>query len=261
MNPLREDRARQTVVTVSLVVCIVGSMYGAGVFGPPAVADAAGGALAADATLLAPAGPAFAIWSLIYLGLAVYTVWQWFPAQAVAARHRRTGWLAAVSMLLNCVWLLTVRADQLWLSVVVILALAGVLGTIVARLADDGADSAADTWITDGTFGLYTGWVSVATCANITAVLVDAGLDPGRGAAEAWAAVVLAVVAVLAVVLARRTGGNLGIGLAMAWGLAWIAAGRLTDAPDSTLVGVLALVVALVALAVAANALLRSRSA
>ena len=56
-------------------------------------------ALAADATLLAPAGPAFSIWSIIYIGLAAYTIWQWFPANAVTERTRRTGWLIAVSML------------------------------------------------------------------------------------------------------------------------------------------------------------------
>ena len=252
MNALGQDRARQTTVTVSLVVCIVGSMYGAGVFGPPAVADAAGGALAADATLLAPGGPAFSIWSLVYLGLAVYTVWQWLPAQTGASRHRRTGWLAAASMLLNCAWLLTVRGDLLWLSVVVIVALVLVLGLVVARLADDPPGSRADAWITDGTFGLYTGWVAVATCANVTAVLVDAGVRPDRALAEAAALAVLAVVGVLALALARRTRGNVGIGLAMGWGLAWIAVGRLTDAPESTVVGAGALVVAVFALAVPA---------
>lgn len=40
--------------------------------------------------------------------------------------------------------------------------------------------AAPETIITDGTFGLYLGWVCVAACANATATLVDSGLNPGR---------------------------------------------------------------------------------
>ena len=85
------DVIRAVVVTVSEIACVAGSLLGAGVLGGPPVAQSAGGALAADATLIAPAGPAFAIWSVIYLGLAVYTVVQWLPGRLSAPLHRRIG--------------------------------------------------------------------------------------------------------------------------------------------------------------------------
>ena len=94
------DRLRQVGVTVAEVFCVVGTLVGVGVLGTR-VEESSGGALAADATLLAPAGPAFAIWTPIYLGLAAYTVWQWLPEQATDRRHRAIGWLAAASMVLN----------------------------------------------------------------------------------------------------------------------------------------------------------------
>ncbi|MHA7295500.1 hypothetical protein [Arthrobacter sp. HLT1-21] len=47
------DLYRQVAVTGSMMFCIVGSMVGVGVFGGTPIADAAGGALGSDATLLA----------------------------------------------------------------------------------------------------------------------------------------------------------------------------------------------------------------
>jgi hypothetical protein len=84
-GPTSSDRMRQVGVTVAEVLCIIGTLVGVGVIGTR-VEESSGGALAADATLIAPAGPAFQIWSLIYVGLAAYTVWQWLPANATISR-------------------------------------------------------------------------------------------------------------------------------------------------------------------------------
>lgn len=67
------------------------------------------------------------------------------------------------------------------------------------------------------------------------------------------AVLVIAVAASLAVYLARRLGGRWAIALAVAWGLGWVAVGRLTDAPASGLVGVAAAVGAVVALGAVAR--------
>ncbi len=100
--------------------------------------------------------------------------------------------------------------------------------------------------LVDGTYGLYLGWVSVATAANITATLVASGVNPAIGIAQWIAVLVVAVAAAIGVVLARTLGGRIGIAVAMAWGLSWIAVGRLTSEPASSLVGVAAIVAALV---------------
>ncbi|MEP6981024.1 MAG: TspO/MBR family protein [Nakamurella sp.] len=235
---MTSDRTRQITVTVSEIVCVFGTLLGVGVFGGTQVAQAAGGALSAQATLIAPGTQAFSIWSVIYLGLAAYTVWQWLPGQASAERHRRIGYLAAASMLLNAGWLLVVQAGWLWVSVIVIAALVGVLGMIVARLATSPPTSLADTVITDGTFGLYVGWVSVATAANVTATLKDAGVDPSKSVSEILTVAVLVVAAAIGVLLARVSRGNLGIGAAMVWGIGWIAIARATGELTSTVVSI-----------------------
>lgn len=246
---LPSDRRRQVGVTVAEVLCVLGTLVGVGALGGTPVQEAAGGALSADATLLAPAGPAFAIWTPVYVGLAAYTVWQWLPEQATDRRHRAVGWLAAASMLLNALWLLVVQAGWLWLSVAVIAALAATLGVLVLRLQANPSYGVAESVVTDGTFGLYLGWVAVATCANVTAALVAAGADLGDVGDALAAVAVLAVAAALGWFLAARLGGRWAVAAAMAWGLAWIGWGRLVGEPSAALVGLAALAAAVVVLA------------
>ena len=249
---LASDRLRQVGVTLAEVVCVVGTLVGVGVLGTP-VAESSSGALAADATLLAPAGPAFAIWTPIYLGLAGYTVWQWLPTQTREPRHRAIGWLAAASMVLNAGWLLVTQQGWIWASVVVMAALVVSLGLLVRRLEEHPSYGHGETVLVDGTFGLYLGWVTVAACANVTAALVASGVDPGGYAAQLAAVVVLAVAAGIGVLLARRLGGRWAVAVAMAWGLGWIAWGRLTDEPGSAVVALAAVVAAAVVLVAASR--------
>lgn len=249
-SPTSTDRARQLVTTASAVFMIIGTLFGIGVIGTR-VEESSGGSLSATATLLAPAVRAFSIWSVIYVGLIGYVVWQWLPANAASARARSIGWLAAVSMVLNAAWLLVTQVGQLWLSVVVIAALAVTLGLLMQRLTSLPVRSTdAAGWVervvVDGTFGLYLGWVSVATAANITATLVASGVNPDGIIAEVLAVVVIAVAAGLGVLFAAVLHGRIGVAAAMAWGLSWIAVGRLTDQPASTLTGIAAAVAALV---------------
>jgi len=237
------DRLRQLWVTGSEALCIYGTLLGTGVLGAR-VEESSGGRLAADATLLAPATTAFSIWSVIYLGLFAYTVWQWLPANRTSERARATGWLAGVSMLLNAAWLLVTQVGLIWLSVGVIVALLATLTVLVVRLVAVPATGVADRIILDGTFGAYLGWVTVATAANVAAAGVDSGWTLGPLADQVLAAAVLSVAAAIGVLLARTLGARIAIAAAQVWGLAWIAVGRLTTAPDSTVVGVAALVAA-----------------
>ncbi len=248
-QPDGADRLRQVTVTAAEVFCVVGTLVGVGVLGTR-VEESSGGALAADATRLAPAGPAFSIWSVIYLGLAAYTVWQWLPAQSTSPRLRATGWLAAASMVLNAGWLLVTQQGWIWASVGVIALLVVTLGVLVQRLADHPATSVTERIVVDVTFGFYLGWVTVATCANVTAALVDSGVDPGPAMADTAAVLVLGVATAILTVVARRLRGDWAVAAAASWGLAWIAVGRFTDEPASTATGVAALAAAGMVLAV-----------
>ncbi len=249
---MNHDRLRQTTVTLAAILCAVGTLVGTGVIGTP-VEQQSGGSLSDNATLVAPAGPAFSIWSVIYAGLAAYTIWQWAPALTASPRMRRIGWLAALSMVLNASWLLVTQQDWIWASVVVILALLATLLEIVRRLHLERPVSRADLIVTDGTFGLYLGWVSVATVANIAAALTDSDVTVGRTAEVLAAAAAVVAVTVAGIVLARSFGGRWAVTAAIAWGFAWVAFGRLNESPESATTAVVAIVGALVMLAATAR--------
>lgn len=232
--PTRADRIRQSTVAVSAVLALVGSFLGSGAAGGTQIADAAGGALSASSTPVAPDGPAFAIWSVIYTGLIAYAIWQFLPSQAARTRHRRLGYWAAASLLLNAAWILVVQAGLLALSVVVIALLLAVLARIFVLLRTTRTAGVVDAVVTDGTFGLYLGWVCVATVANVTAALVGAGT----------------VGALIGVALAVAGRGRLAPMLSLCWGLVWVAVGRFGGELVSVPAGIAALVAAGVVLVV-----------
>ncbi len=235
------DRIRPWVVLIALPVTLVAAALGSGLFGGMEVQASSSGALSDSATPLAPDGPAFSIWSLIYLGLAAYAIWQVLPSQRHDVRQRRIGWLAVASLVLNAAWILCAQAGLLPLTVVVILLLLAVLLAIFEQLRRSRPASLIETVVVDGTFGLYLGWVSVATVANISAWLADAGVRPA--AWELPAIGVLALVAIVAALLAIRYAGRVAPALAMVWGVAWIGVGRAIGEPGSASVAIAAAVV------------------
>lgn len=79
--------------------------------------------------------------------------------------------------MLNAAWILSIRFDLLWLSVPVIVVLLLVLVYAFGHCLAYPPKNVVDALVTDGTVGLYLGWVIVATAANVTAALVAAGFD------------------------------------------------------------------------------------
>lgn len=236
---------RRLLDTAALLLMGLGTLWGLGLLGNP-VERTAGGALSADATLLAPATPAFSIWSVIYLLLVAYVVWLWTPAGGASERARGLAWLPAASMVLNGAWLGITQAGWLRLSVLDIALLAVVVGLVMKRLAGRAASAPVERIALDVTFGLYLGWVAVATCANVTAAAVAQGIDLGSTGNQVAAVVVAAA---LGVVFARVLRAPVGVAAAMAWGLGWIAAGRLAEVPASLVVGAVAAAAAAVVVA------------
>lgn len=223
----RNDRLRQIVVLVSAILAIVGAFIGSGAAGGTPIAEASGGALSADATLVAPAGPAFAIWSVIYAGLVGYTIWQLLPAQAHAERHRRLGYPIALSLILNAAWILSVQFDLLWASVPIIVLLLLVLIWAFRLTLASRPSNLIDGILTDGTIGLYLGWVTIATVANVAAVLTAAGFTGFGISPDLWGVVLIAAAGVIGVCLALFDRGRLAPAASLCWGIAWVAVGRL----------------------------------
>lgn len=144
-------------------------------------------------TLFAPIGFTFAIWGVIYLLLGVYTVVQLVADSDVI--RKITPWFIAGN-LLNGIWIVAWHYEQLVVSALIIIALLITL-IQVNRVTTSGRTTLGSTLAVRVPFAVYFGWVTVATVANISAMLVQFGLGDGFGlSAEAWTIVIL-VVAVL----------------------------------------------------------------
>ena len=216
--------AMPVITLLGVAAAIVAAFVGSGALGGTPVAEAAGGALSADATPVAPAGSAFGIWSVIYLGLVAYALWQLTATARRSARQRALRPWALASVLLNAAWIWTVQLDQIAASVLVIAVLLGVLVRIMYLLGAPRTGGVVELVVTDGTFGLYLGWVSVATLANTFAWLAAEGVDPVTGVPLGLVGIVAAAGIGLATALLSR--GRVAPALATAWGLAWVAVGR-----------------------------------
>lgn len=171
-------------------------------------------------TAITPAGYAFSIWSVIYLGLIAFSIYQALPSQADNARFARIRSLYIANCAANCLWIYLWHYDLIALS---ILAMLGILGTLILinlNLRD--SRSAAEIWIAKVPFNLYFGWVSVATILNASIVLVFLGFQTPATLTAILAAVLFAVAAFLAFVI-RRNFDFPFYALAIAWALTAIA--------------------------------------
>ena len=242
IRPHTRDTVRQVVVIVSAAIAIVGSFIGSGAAGGTPIQDAAGGALAADATPVAPGGGAFGIWSVIYLGLVAYAIWQALPPQRSDPRQRALGYPIAASLILNAAWILSIQFDLLALSIPVIAALLAVLVRAFLITLRSRPKNLIETIVVDGTVGLYLGWVSIATAANVAAGLVAAGFDGFGLNQDAWAVVVVIVAGAVGVLTAIRGRGRFAPAVSLAWGLGWVAIARLTGELLSTPTAVAAII-------------------
>lgn len=235
---MSRDTVRQITVAAGAAIAIIGAAWGSGAFGGTKIAEAADGALASDATLLAPATPAFAIWTAIYALLALFAIVQALPSRADDSRYREIAWWVLASGLLNAAWIAVVQAGWIAASVLLLAAIVATLVVVALRLDAQPRGGALDTAATEVPVGLYLGWAAVATAANLAAAM---------DGIETWLAIALiAVVAVAATTFVWRRAHRalaVSIALAVAWGSAWIGVARLDD-PASTAVAVTAFVAA-----------------
>lgn len=251
-NSGRNQWSMAILTVVVVAAAIVMAFIGSGALGGTSVSEAAGGALSADATPVAPASTAFSIWSVIYIGLVAYAIWQLTPSARDSERQRALRPWAMLSALLNALWLGMVQWEMILGSVLVIVVLLAVLIRIMFVLGFARPRNWIDLVVSDGTFGLYFGWVLLATVANTYAWLAAAGVEAFEDEVTGIVGIVVAAaIAVLAAVFSR---GRIAPALATAWGLSWVAVARTEGVfEDEALVwtaGIAAAVVLVVAIVV-----------
>ncbi|UPL49484.1 tryptophan-rich sensory protein [Hymenobacter sublimis] len=178
-------------------------------------------------TLLTPAGYAFSIWGAIFLGLACYAGWQLLPRQRHNPLPDAVARPLVLANVLTATWLVVFAYELLVPSVVVMLGILASLAVVYGR-ARHFVQRGEAPWFTSVPFGLYLGWISVATVVNLTLVL-GTQWRPGAEQSIELAIVVVGITAGLALNVTKQF-RELAYPAAVAWGLLGIWAARRAEA-------------------------------
>lgn len=172
-------------------------------------------------TILTPAGWAFSIWSLIYTGLIAFSIFQLLPGRIAEFRRVRVPYI--VSCVLNCAWIFFWHHFQTGVCAIVIALLLASLVWVIRSIETPG--SFLDALMTTAVFGLYAGWVTVATLVNLSVYLVSQEV---QWSPAIWTTVGIAflMIAVVAALIARISLRNFVYPLSVAWAAAAIGANQ-----------------------------------
>jgi hypothetical protein len=171
---------------------------------------------------------------VIYLLLLVFCITQFTSSnQAVLSR---IGWLFAVTCLFNAVWIVAWHYDRLPISVIIMLGLLVSLIWINIIIKD------LPFSLIKAAFGIYLGWICIATIANVTALLVTNNWSGFGLSGETWT-IIMITVGALITALALWKLDNPFIGLAVVWAFAGIMIKRQADYRFIFIVAAVAMVV------------------
>ena len=176
--------------------------------------------------LFTPAGYAFSIWGLIYLGLFGFVVY--FGPFLKQTREKeevisKVGWWFSVSCLANCLWVITWLYDYTFVTIFLMLLLFVSLLQIIQNTRTIAFESNLKKLaFLKLPFHLYAGWISVALIADVAAYLTKIGWDGFGISATAWTLIMFVVALVIHLLMIWQCRMP-AFGLVAAWALIAIA--------------------------------------
>lgn len=182
--------------------------------------------------LFVPAGLTFSIWGLIYILLGIFAIYSLVIAikkDATGSFINKIGILFFLSCIANMGWIFAWHFEIVPLSLVIMVLLLGFLLAIYMRLGiGKRGPPKEEQYLVHLPFSVYLGWITIATIANVTALLVDVNWN-GFGLSEQfWAVVVIVVgIAIALSVLVRRQ--DIYYSLVVDWALIGILIKRLAS--------------------------------
>lgn len=177
--------------------------------------------------LFAPAGLTFSIWGVIYLLLGIYSVYQLLDYRKTRDNSKarllnRIGFIFILSCLANIGWILAWH--NLWIGISTILIFFLLICLIVINQMTK-KTSQFTNWekiLIRVPFSIYFGWITVASIANVTTLLVDLNWNGWGFSEQAWTIVILLVGLVIALVT-MISNRDIIYGLTVIWAYLGIA--------------------------------------
>ena len=167
----------------------------------------------------APANLTFSIWAVIYSLIIGVMIWQYVNANEAknkAISQFSTYFIA--NCLLNAAWLFAWHYEIFVLTIILML---GILYTLVQLNRIESKEFPTDLptkWLLQSGFGVYLGWICIATIANITTFLVSLNFNKFGMTDTFWTGTVIGIGSITAAMLVVRY-KNMYIGFAVIWAL------------------------------------------
>jgi hypothetical protein len=176
--------------------------------------------------MFTPAGYAFSIWGLIYLGLFVFVLFQGRSLLTRTAPDEfvtQTGWWFITSCLANTLWILAWLYDYTGASVLIMSVLLYSLFRIVINLKMELTDPPLKKLIfVWWPFAIYSGWITVALIANLAAWLTKIGWKEIGISEVSWTMIMICIATLINLVI-TWTRNMREFALAGIWALVAIA--------------------------------------
>ena len=170
--------------------------------------------------LFVPAGLTFSIWGIIYLLLLVYSIVQYTGSDKEAISG--ISLLFGISCILNALWIVMWHYEKLPLSLLIM------IGLLVTLILINNQIRNLNPGIIKASFGIYLGWICIATIANVTALLVNIHWNGFGISHEIWT-IIMIFAGMLIVALSIWNLKNPFIGLSVIWAFIGIAIKRQDD--------------------------------
>jgi len=170
--------------------------------------------------LFTPAGFAFGIWGLIYLFLAVHTLFQLGilkdkKASIKAEVKQKAAVLFSVTCFLNAAWIYAWHYLMIPLSLLFMICLLVCLYFIVDLLKFKNLSN-FEKIVVRLPFSIYFGWISVATIANVTIMLVDFSWNGFSLAESFWTVLILLIATSIGITVVFKS-KDIAYGLVFVW--------------------------------------------
>jgi len=152
--------------------------------------------------LFVPAGLTFSIWGIIYILLGLFSIYQLrdiFKSDKIEMPFlEKVSYFFIISNIANFTWILLWHYQLVPLSLIAMLIILVSLLLIYIRLKiGKGEVPKIEKIAIHIPFSVYLGWITVATIANVTAVLVVLGAESYSLLAEILTIVVIAVAVII----------------------------------------------------------------
>jgi len=170
--------------------------------------------------LFVPAGITFSVWGIIYLLLLIYSILQFTSSDKATISD--ISWLFAISCIFNALWIVAWHYGKLPMSLIIM------SGLLISLIYINMTISHLPTGIIKAAFGVYLGWICIATIANVTALLVTYNWNGFGISQEVWTIIMISAGTLIAVLAIYRL-DNPFIGLAIMWALTGIIIKRIDD--------------------------------